>query len=250
MHIVVIMGGFRKGATFRATERLLGEMQKLKNFSSDILWVKDLELSDCIGCHRCIEIGEAYCHEADKIRDFLERMRKAEGVIITSPVYNDAITSLLKRYFDFNTYLWHRPQMHQVWFYGLSTGGGMFKNTFRDMEKNVKAWGGTWVGALGVPHYESLTDKYQKRVDRDLIKAAVHLTGPLKAKPLTLGKLIWFRMWKMNAQAAKDTLKKDWDYYQNKSYYFDVHIPIWMDAVAGTAIGIMRFMMRSIYRGY
>lgn len=250
MHIVVIMGGFRKGATFRAIERLLGEMQKFKSFSSEILWVKDLELSDCIGCHRCIEVGESFCHEVENIKAFLERIKKADGVIIASPVYNDSITSLLKRYFDFNTYLWHRPQMHHLWFYGLSTGGGMFKNTFRDMEKNVKAWGGIWVGALGVPHYESLTEKHQRKVDKDMTKAARYLTGPLEVKSLTLGKLIWFKMWKLNAQVAKDTLKKDWDYYQAKTYYFDAPIPIWMDAIAGTAIGMMRLMIRSVYRGY
>jgi multimeric flavodoxin WrbA len=250
MHIVIIMGGYRKGATFRATERLLAEMRKLKDFSSEILWVKDLELSDCIGCHRCIEIGESHCHEALKIKDFLERMKQADGVIITSPVYNDSITSLLKRYFDFNTFLWHRPELHRQWFYGVSSGGGMFKNTFKDMEKNVKAWGGTWVGALGVPHYESLTEKYQKRADRDLLKAAVQLTSPIHIKPLTMGKLLWFKMWKMNAGAAKETLKKDWAYYQGKQYYFDTSIPKWMDVIAQNAIDLMRIMMRSVYRGY
>lgn len=250
MHILVIMGGYRKGATYRAIERLLAEMNKLKDFSSDILWVKDLGLSDCIGCHQCIEIGESRCHEAQKIKGFMDHIKEAQGVIIASPVYNDGVTSLLKRYFDFNTYLWHRPELHGQWFFGVATGGGMFKNTFKDMEKNVKAWGGTWVGALGVPHYESLTEKFQKRVDRDLLKAAERLTGPVKIKPLTMGKLLWFKMWKMNAEAAKETLKRDWAYYQDKRYYFDITIPVWMDVVSQTAINLMRVMMRSVYRGY
>ena len=92
--------------------------------------------------------------------------------------------------------------MFGVKFFGIASGGGIFKGVFKGMKENIISWGGAWAGELGVPHYEALTPKFKAKLDKDFIKKAALSMAKAGQKELpapSLYNLISFGIWKINA---------------------------------------------------
>jgi multimeric flavodoxin WrbA len=256
--IVAIIGSPHKGETVLAVQRLEQEMKKLGETEMEVILLTDIAFKDCLGCHACFMKGAQYCPEAAKVRALQDKMLSADAVLLASPTYNQEVTALMKKFLDYFTFLWHRPELFGVKFFGLATGGGMFGGVFATMKRSVESWGGTWLGTLGVPHYESLTAKFKGKLDRDFAKKAALLMKAMKSKPLprpTLGRLMSFRMWRMNAGVGFSAA--DVEHWTAKGwlapgcrYYYKTTINPLANAVAAAAMGLMRRIMRGIYVGY
>lgn len=256
--MLAIIGSPRKGETLSAVQRFELEMKKLGDVEVEYVMLSDVALRDCLGCHNCITKGQEACWEAAKIKMLKDKMLGADAVLLASPTYNQGVTAIMKKFLDYFTYLWHRPDMFGMKFFGLATGGGVFDGVFKPMKDNVASWGGTWLGGLGVPHYEALTKKFQAKVDKDYAKKAALVMKAAEATELprpTVGRLMGYRMWKMNAgvgYSAKDTAywtEKGWMDKKCKYYYAAKINPV-KNALAAAAMGIARRVMRSIYVGY
>ena len=123
---------------------------------------------------------------------------------------------------------------------------------------NVGSWGGTWVGSLGVPHYESLTDKFKGKVDKDIHKKAETFLSALKVKTLptpSIGRLIMFNIWKINAEVTKQELPKDYEHWTktnwfNMDYYYSTKIGVLKKIVVGLVMRLARSQMKKVYKGY
>jgi multimeric flavodoxin WrbA len=256
--ILAIIGSPRKGDTVAAVQRLEQELKKLGEVEMEYLMLMDVGLRDCLGCHNCFMKGQETCREAAKVKELQERMLAADAVILASPTYNQGVTGIMKKFLDYFTFLWHRPGMFGVPFFGVATGGGMFGGVFKTMKSNVDSWGGTWAGTLGVPHYDALTKKYKTRLDQDFTGKAALLMKVMDEKELpkpTLGRLMSFRMWKMNA--AQGFSPRDAAHWTEKGwldpkcrYYYSAKINPLANAAAAAVMGIARRVMRSIYVGY
>jgi multimeric flavodoxin WrbA len=256
--ILAVIGSPHKGETLKAVQRFETELKKLGEVEMEYVMLMDVGLRDCLGCHSCFMNGEGTCHEAAKIEELQHKMLAADAVILSSPTYNQGVSGIMKKFLDYFTFLWHRPVMFGVKFMGLATGGGMFGGVFKTMKENVASWGGTWVGTLGVPHYESLTTKYKAKLDKDFSKKAALLTKAMAGKELprpTLGRLMNYRMWKMNA--ALGFSPRDVEHWTEKhwldskcKYYYDTKVNPVANATAAVPMGMARRFMRSIYVGY
>lgn len=256
--VLAVIGSPRKGETLKAVKRFEEELNKHEEVLVEYIMLGSYGLSDCTGCHNCISKGSEYCRESLKVRELQDKMQQADGVILATPVYNQHVTALMKKFMDYYTFLWHRPAMFGVRFMGISSGGGMFKPVFKYLKMNVENWGGVWTGSLGVPHYEALTEKYRKKADDDIKSKASDFLKAISAKYLprpSLGKLLWFGMWKMNAIAAKNEIKKDYEHWTetgwfDMDYYYDTEVGFVKSIISATAVSIARRIMRRVYVGY
>ena len=257
-NILVIMGSPRKGDTWKAVERFEVEMAKHGPVQFEYLALRELGLRDCLGCHNCILKGENKCQEREKVQMLVEKIQAADGIILASPVYNQHITALLKKCMDYMTYLWHRPTFFGKRFIGISSGGGMFGDVFKYLNDNVEAWGGTWAGELGVPHYEALTDSFRKKTDASVVKMArvfYQATGDKTMPAPSLGRLMWFQMWRLTASVCRESNPVDfacWNEHNwfKQPYYYNNGVSPLLAFTAARLMGLGRIAMRQVYRDY
>lgn len=258
MKILAIMGSPRKGESYAATRLVEQKMKEIGPVDFQYLFLKDIKLGNCMGCHNCILRGEDKCplkDDRDKVRD---EIFTADGVIFVSPVYAQNVTALMKNFIDHFAYLWHRPCFFQKKAMAIATGGGQFKETLGALKQNSKAWGFEFVQKLGVPHLDALTPEFREKVDKKIGKAAkVFYEAVLKQQVSSpkLGDLIWFRMWRLNAVACKESNPTDYRHWTEKGwiagkYYCETRINPFTNMISSFIGQLIQIFMRKIYKGY
>ncbi|GAU76159.1 NAD(P)H-dependent oxidoreductase [Fusibacter sp. 3D3] len=261
MNILMINGSPRHYETYHLLNLLESKLRATQpSITSKIIDLKSLNLKDCTGCHLCILKDEALCLESEKLHDLTQLIHQADLIILASPVYNDHVTALMKKWFDFMTYLWHRPEFFGKPFVLVSSGGGSFKPIFKYMSKNVKAWGGYVLYEMGIPHLESLTPKFKEKSMLKIEQTADIILHQLKSSNRyyptpKLTDLLWFNIWKLNAYAARDTLVKDNITFTKNNwfemqYYYDARIPLYRLLLSSVLTKIIKHFMKKVYLGY
>ncbi len=256
--ILAVIGSPRVGETYKAVSNFVRTLNSYCEAEVEFIMLSKVGFEDCIGCHSCCVKGKEFCREAKKVKEIQDKMLSADAVILATPVYNQHVTALMKKFLDYFTFLWHRPEMFGVKFFGISSGGGIFKEVFKLLKSNVNGWGGTWVGELGVAHYDSLTPEFRRKCDKDFEKKAKLLSGAMEIKELPspgIGKLMMFNIWKMNAKAGKDYNPADYAYWCekglfDKDFYYPMKINIFKKAITGIIVRITRSFMKKVYLGY
>ncbi|MBQ2666367.1 NAD(P)H-dependent oxidoreductase [Methanobrevibacter sp.] len=137
MKYVIINGSPRKKNTWAVVKQIKksldGEFEEIQLIKQDI--------PICNGCFKCFD-GEENCPHFDKVNPIVEKLKKADGLIITSPVYAMNVTSLLKNYIDHTAYLYHRPALFKL--KGLvvvTTAGAGHKDVAKYMDETLRHWG-------------------------------------------------------------------------------------------------------------
>jgi multimeric flavodoxin WrbA len=102
MNVLLINGSPHKsGCTFTALSEIAGEMGK-DGIESRIFHVGTKAVRGCIACGQCGKTG--YCaYTDDPVNECIDLIKKADGLIVGSPVYyaspNGALLALLDRVF-------------------------------------------------------------------------------------------------------------------------------------------------------
>jgi multimeric flavodoxin WrbA len=111
MKVVAFNGSPRKdGNTFVLISRLLEELGR-QGFETEIVQLSDKEIHGCIACFKCFENLDRRCAvKKDPMNDYIEKITKAEGVVLGSPVYFQDVTPEMKALID------------RVGFVGLANG--------------------------------------------------------------------------------------------------------------------------------
>jgi multimeric flavodoxin WrbA len=256
--ILVVMGSPRKGETYQVVRMVEDQMKVLGEVEFDYLWLKDLNFKNCLGCHACIRFGEEKCPLRDDTALVEARMKAADGIILATPVYALNVSYLLKIVFDRFAYMWHRPRLFGKFVMGISSGGGQFKETLGYIKQNAEAWRCSYVTGLGAPHPDSLVPKRRQQLEREVEMAArkFYLTTKAGVAPQpSLMDQLWFRMWRMNAAAAKGFAPRDFKYWNEQGwfesdYYTVKRVNPAMRLLSGSIEKLMRAFMRSVYVGY
>lgn len=258
MRILAIVGSPRKGETYAAVQRLERQLHAQTDVEVEYLMLSQWKLPDCVGCHNCIYKGREACWQSGSLRQLQDKMTAADAVILASPVYNQGVTAIMKKFLDYFTFLWHRPELFGVKFFGVASGGGMFKGVFHTLKENAESWGGTWMGSLGVPHYEALTPKARIKADAELVSAAQKFLRGVTHHELPrpdFMALMRFRVWRMNATACRQSIPADYEHWVRegwfeKPYYYDTKINPVLRLCADAAAALAQRFMRSVYAGY
>ncbi|MDZ7672060.1 MAG: flavodoxin family protein [Halanaerobiales bacterium] len=95
--ITVISASHRKsGNTDKMLDIFIDEISKTNDLEKIKLINYDLNICEaCLDCHQ-----DGLCILEDDINDLYKRVEKAEGMIISSPIYFASITSVLKIFID------------------------------------------------------------------------------------------------------------------------------------------------------
>lgn len=98
-NIVVFVGSVRKGGNtdLLAQAFLAGAS---KNNNVDIVSVADYKINPCIGCNSCFTREGHECFQQDDMQEIYRKLKKADIVVIASPVYFYGISAQLKAIID------------------------------------------------------------------------------------------------------------------------------------------------------
>ncbi len=258
MKVLAIVGSPRKGNSYRLTQMIEKRLEDHDDIDFEYLFLKDYDLGNCTGCHACVKYGKDKCPLNDD-REIIEKMMlKADGVIFVSPIYNFHITALMKNFVDHLTYAIHRPRFFDKKAMVFIQRGGMFKDAVKYMKKVVHAWGFDVVSTLGIPDLDSLTDKYKKKSIKKLEEATDKFYNGLKENKIpspSIYDLVWFNIWKTNAEVNKEGMPADYEYWSDKGwldmdYYYDVRINPMKKSFASIGSFFAKRFMKKIFEGY
>ncbi|MCI8500788.1 MAG: flavodoxin family protein [Oscillospiraceae bacterium] len=98
MNVLAINGSpHEKGCTYTAISLVAEELKK-QGIETEIVSVGVKPVQGCIACGKCKDTGR--CIFDDMVNTCLEKMEKADGIIIGSPVYYSGISGQMKSFLD------------------------------------------------------------------------------------------------------------------------------------------------------
>ena len=98
MKVILVNGGPHKDG---CTNRTLEEVEKTLNVNgieTEIFWLGNKAISGCLGCGGCNNTGR--CVIDDKVNEFIEKVKEADGFVFGSPVHFAAISGSLSSFMD------------------------------------------------------------------------------------------------------------------------------------------------------
>ncbi|MBE0696007.1 MAG: flavodoxin family protein [Anaerolineaceae bacterium] len=238
MKILVILGSGRKnGNTDLACGIIREELEKIAAAQAVPLEIETIPLgmakiTACRGCRSCFDRGEDRCPYKDDLAGVREKMRAADGLLITSPVYVDDVSGLVKNWIDRIAHACHRPEFCGKCAYALvTTGGSSTGHALRTLTIALSTWGYHIVGKQGLAtgarmKPEEMRTQYQVRLQKIAQQFFKALHERQFARP-TFFSLMMFRIqqigWK---QADPETV--DFHYWESKGWFepsCDFYIP-------------------------
>ena len=86
------------GCTFTALNIVAEELQN-NGIETEIIHIGNMDIRGCIACGKCAELG--HCVFNDMVNEVAQKLEKADGLVVGSPVYyagpNGTLTNLLDR---------------------------------------------------------------------------------------------------------------------------------------------------------
>lgn len=127
-----LRSGFTAKAAAQITERLGGDI------SVEALTLREFTITPCSGCCLCLSQGSVLCpHLNDGVKDVLDRMLSADGVIVVAPNYSLQVPGILKDLLDRLAYVFHRPRLFDKAFMPVIVqgvyGGGKVASYLNDV---------------------------------------------------------------------------------------------------------------------
>lgn len=141
MNVVVVHGQRHKGNTYKVTKMLL---EKLNCEESDIKEFHVTNISQCIGCVKCIMEDEKLCPHYNEVKDIISAIDESDIIILESPNYCMNMTGQLKTFCDHMAYRWmvHRPvDMRKKIGVAISTTSGVGAGkTTKQIKEQLMWW--------------------------------------------------------------------------------------------------------------
>ncbi|MDP8266280.1 MAG: flavodoxin family protein [Candidatus Aceula meridiana] len=101
MKVVAFNGSPRKGGnTTQLIEKVFKELEK-EGIDCELVELSGKKLKGCIACYKCFDAQDKKCAvKNDDINFCIEKMVKADGIILASPTYFADVTAELKALID------------------------------------------------------------------------------------------------------------------------------------------------------
>ncbi len=220
-NILIINGSIRKKTTYSLLKRLEPLLDQCK---VEFLNIGDYNIKPCIGCENCILKGA--CHIKDDANLILEKLKRADGIILSSPVYLRQISGYVKLLIDRGCSWYHRsPLVGKPIFFVSTTQASGTKATIKYFNDLSVQWGTINTGSLS----RNLFNLDKKIADNLLYRFIFFLedNNKYKYKP-SLKQIIEFNTQKVLAINVIPLDKKHWikHQYVNQPYYYKCNINI------------------------
>ncbi len=100
MKVVAFNGSPRKnGNTYHAIKMVTEELEK-ENIKVEIVHVGSKVIRGCIACYKCAQNKNEKCSIDDEVNGWIQKIKKADGIILGSPVYFSGIAGTFKCFLD------------------------------------------------------------------------------------------------------------------------------------------------------
>ncbi|MBQ3842301.1 MAG: NAD(P)H-dependent oxidoreductase [Ruminiclostridium sp.] len=224
MKVLAILGTPHKGNTRAVTDLFLDEFRAAGAEVDELVLPRDFG-ETCLGCANCILHGEDKCPHYGKTAPIVERIEKADLIILATPVFVGSCTGALKELLDHFAYMWlvHRPKEVMFGKTGLiitSAGGSGVKQTVKLLRSNMSFWGISSVYSYGVTtmkmngNYADYKDK--EKIKRQVKAVANKVAKSVERKKVSFGTKFLFGIFKMSQKNGWN--KTDSDYWKNKGW--------------------------------
>lgn len=231
--IVVIYSNVRKESTFNCVKIFKDELQKENNINfTEFILPRDMP-HICLGCFRCFELGAEKCPHQSSIEPIVHAILRADGIILSSPVYSLDASCAIKTLFDHMCYLWitHRPQeemFNKMVMVISTTAGAGIKTSIKTLKKSPSYWGVKRIFSYGIRlranRWNNVSDKNKNKIATKLKKKAKQFSKAMmhrdELKPRMLVRFLFPTMGKMiGGYEADSLLHKDIEYWQEKGWF-------------------------------
>lgn len=213
-NIVLINGSPRKKTTYNYLLKLANLLQS-KGFTTKIVSLGELNITPCTGCEVCIIKGK--CIHKDGVEELRNEMKRADGIVIASPVYLRGISGLLKNFIDRTCEYYHRTDIEGKPVLSIATTAASgLKETLTYMEDVVVQWGAIPCGSIS----RSLRNN-KEITESEIEKFLSYINNGTDSYRPSLKLLMGFQVQKI---LAKKIIPLDKTYWEQKgwmeSYYF------------------------------
>ncbi|MGL4854449.1 MAG: flavodoxin family protein [Lentisphaeria bacterium] len=101
MKVVAFNGSpHKEGNTFQALKMVGAELEK-ENIEVEIIHVGNQRLNGCLGCGGCARNRDEKCViKNDSVNEWIQKIKEADGIIISSPVHFSALGGTIKCFLD------------------------------------------------------------------------------------------------------------------------------------------------------
>ena len=224
MRILTIIGTPHKGNTRAISDLFLNEFKDRKTEFDEIVLPTDFgEL--CYGCANCILKGEESCPHFSSVSPIIEKIEKADLIVIATPIFVMSCSSGLKALLDHLAYIWlvHRPKESMFKKVGLiitSAGGSGVKDTVKLIKNNMFYLGIPKIYNYGVTTMKMggnyIDYKNKDKIKKQVKNKANKIKRSLKNKKVGLKTRFFFNMFGMTQKNGWN--KTDSDYWKNKGW--------------------------------
>jgi multimeric flavodoxin WrbA len=142
---------------------------------TELIDVTKLRIEYCNGCLYCRQTGK--CRIEDDYQELIEKLRAANGIVLSSPNYMSGITAQLKTVFDRSANCNHEQYFDGKYAFSIMTAGGSDEELVLGiMNDFLKETGASVIGGVGLMRVRGpsgMEDAIRRARDmgKDLVKA-------------------------------------------------------------------------------
>jgi len=225
MEITILHGQAHKGSTYHITAMIKERLVDSNTTFHEYFMPKDAP-DFCVGCYQCIQKGEEYCPQVDRVQEISESMLRSEIIIIDSPTYCYEMTGQLKTLFDHFGYMWmpHRPRKEMFSKIGIvvstAAGAGATRVT-KSIAKQLFWWGVPKIYRIhfnvNASCFEDISEEIKKRITEKTEVTSQDVKSQIgRARPNIKTKFMFNIMRKM--QISNKWNITDRDYWQKNNW--------------------------------
>lgn len=211
MRILILHGSSRKGNTWQAVEALRDALLALdQSIAFEEIHLAQLDLPCCLGCSLCFRQGHDRCPHHAQVRQVLDGIEAADGVIFASACYQMHVTAQMKNLTDHLCFLLHRPRYYAKKALAVSTTGGVgARGATKFLRGAARGWGFNRCDMLPIAAHSwnayEVTPKHRRRIARKAASLYRDLASGRLHAP-ALGPLLTYNLFRgMRVNAAPGT---------------------------------------------
>ncbi|NPE08054.1 MAG: flavodoxin family protein [Asgard group archaeon] len=247
MKILAIISSPRKKNTYNAIKTIESIHKEKNDCEYEYLFLKNIDLKCCNGCHLCLTKGEEKCPLKDDRDTIINKIESSDGVILASPNHSMNVNWRMKNFIDRFSYLLHRPRYFHQRFMVLITSGSYRGIKEATNALAIMASGGKVISKIGVMNSPGMNDtkknKQSKKLRREAKKFVKKMKKPFNFKP-TFGYLVWFSAFKAMSQVNENESIADHEYYSNKDFFIEMNLKLGQKFVLKTFQAIFRGLLK------
>ncbi len=216
-NVIAINGSPRNKNTYYLLQQLKEKLHK-EDVTIEIINLSDYTINHCIGCQNCVK--NKPCPLKDDVHSIIEKLKSADGILLSSPVYMSNISGKLKSFIDRTCYWFHRPELvGKPCMVLATTAGSDLKYVLKYLEKVCIEWGLHPSGQIG----RSVKNLNESITPKEYKIFVSHLTLDKQCYRPSLKQLIIYQVQRVLANKVLEVDKLYWEKkgWSKKLFYYE-----------------------------